>query len=245
MTLLKHASSTRHHWHDEARNEHGCTQEHLARWLGRSVLTIWRHLHRGQEVGFLQLHRNARNGQQALYHYVLPGEVSECESCEPKWQRGRGRSQRDPSCDLPPAARPMSATDPSPLEVPRDTGSTRTDRRMPRRTEVARSASTNPPQPGNHAVHVPSSPPCQPSSPVRSAAASPASDLTSDTVAGLAVTTRREFTPPCLICDLPLNGTLFALEPWYLTHPSCDLQGLDPYWPGSFGPSPLNTGGPT
>ncbi|GAB3435054.1 hypothetical protein GCM10027517_03810 [Phycicoccus ginsengisoli] len=79
VTLLAHASMSRHHFHDDLANEHAITRKRLAHAVGKDERSVQRHLRRAESDGWLVRHRNGHNGiQQSVFHYVTPSRPVLC-----------------------------------------------------------------------------------------------------------------------------------------------------------------------
>ena len=82
VTALRHAESSHHHFHDDPANLHAIRQDRLAADTGKDPDSIRRHTNALVERGWLVLHQRGHRGQQAVYHYALPGVDVTCEACE-------------------------------------------------------------------------------------------------------------------------------------------------------------------
>jgi hypothetical protein len=214
-TLLKHASTSRSHFHDDQQNLHAYSQDNLSEHLHMPKVTIWRHLKRAEEKHFLRLHRNARKGQQAVYHYVVPGEELTCDSCETKWpRRPKLALQSEESTD--------AALTPHQRVVKSDVLDSSEVKPLSLREHTDEPHSTHGLHPADCDEHPPDSSVASHFAD-HNPAASPASDLATDTAPRPTSTTGGR-TPDCRVCRLPLHPALYAAEPWHLTHPACDLD---------------------
>lgn len=82
-TLLAHSEAGTDRYHDDGGNLHGCSQHTLSSVTATPLRTIKHHLKTGEDRGWLRKHDGGRyRGEQARYHYLMPGETLDCDCPE-------------------------------------------------------------------------------------------------------------------------------------------------------------------
>lgn len=95
VTLLAHATLSRHHFHDDLTNQHAITRKRLASAVGKDERSVQRHLRRAEADGWLVRHRDGHNGQQAVFHYVTPARRGACRDSECRSRESSRETDRE------------------------------------------------------------------------------------------------------------------------------------------------------